>query len=92
VTESIIFWDVTPYSPVQVHRRFEDRTASIFKGQKVSKARNQKEAGSKMSACPLLVSRLASVLEDGGSMVVRIVSKFLSDYMTLHSSVIPLSA
>jgi hypothetical protein len=43
------FWDITPCSPSKVNRRFEKICRLRLQGRRVSRARNQCEAGSKQS-------------------------------------------
>jgi hypothetical protein len=33
-----IFWDVTPNDPIEVHRRFRERTTSIFRSKSKQKS------------------------------------------------------
>jgi hypothetical protein len=41
VMKSIIFWDITPCTPLSVNRRFGEHIASIFRVEEISSARNQ---------------------------------------------------
>jgi hypothetical protein len=44
--KSSVFWDITPCDPLNGRRRFG---GIHYQGQRISKARNQREAGSKQS-------------------------------------------
>jgi hypothetical protein len=44
-----IFWDITPYSPLKVNRRFGGTDYLHSQGRRISQASNQYEAGSKQS-------------------------------------------
>jgi hypothetical protein len=39
-----VFWDITPYSPLKINRRF-GRTCLHLQGRRISQARNQHESG-----------------------------------------------
>jgi hypothetical protein len=41
--KSTIFWDIMPCSPLSVNRRFGGTYRLIFRGEKISSARNQRE-------------------------------------------------
>jgi hypothetical protein len=41
--KSIIFWDITPCSPLSVNRRFGGTYRLYLQGRKISRARNQRE-------------------------------------------------
>jgi hypothetical protein len=41
--KSIIFWDITQYSPLKVNRRFGETYLLRLHGRKISGARNQRE-------------------------------------------------
>jgi hypothetical protein len=47
VMKCTIFWDITPCSPSKVNRRFGGTCRFHFQSQRIRKARNQHEAGSK---------------------------------------------
>jgi hypothetical protein len=49
VMKSIIFWDITPCSPLSVNRRLEEHIASIFRVEEISSARNNQMASDKQS-------------------------------------------
>jgi hypothetical protein len=49
VMKSTIFWDITPWGPLKVYRRFGGTRHLHFQGRKISQAGNQLEAGSKQS-------------------------------------------
>jgi hypothetical protein len=44
VMKSAIFWDITPCSPLKVSRRFGRTYRLHFQGQRISRARNQRES------------------------------------------------
>jgi hypothetical protein len=44
--KSSIFWDITPYSPMKVNWRFGGICRLHLQGRRISRARNQHEAGS----------------------------------------------
>jgi hypothetical protein len=43
VMKSAIFWDITPYSPLSINRRFGGTYSLHLQGKKISRARNQRE-------------------------------------------------
>jgi hypothetical protein len=47
VVKSSNFWDVTPYSPLKVNRRFGGTCRLNLQGRRVKQTRNQREAGRK---------------------------------------------
>jgi hypothetical protein len=47
VMKSIIFWDITRCSPLEVSRRFGGTCRLHLQGRRISQARNQREAGGK---------------------------------------------
>jgi hypothetical protein len=47
--KSYIFWDITPCSPLKVSRRFGGTYLIHHHGQRISQARNLREAGSKLN-------------------------------------------
>jgi hypothetical protein len=49
VTKTLIFWDITPCSPLKVNQLFGGTCRLHCKSRKISQARNQHEAGSKQS-------------------------------------------
>jgi hypothetical protein len=53
VMQSAIFWDITPYSPLKVNRRF-GRTCLRLQNRRISQARNRREACGKQSLLGLL--------------------------------------
>jgi hypothetical protein len=88
-----MFWGVMICSPVEVHRCFEERTASIFSvsdvisnGQDASNnLRGAQAEQNLLSSCWLLAWRIFDH-EDGGSTFLRNVNKRLPDYTTQDSS------
>jgi hypothetical protein len=46
--KSIILWDITPCSPLEVSRRFGGTYRLYLQGRRISRARNQSEAGRKL--------------------------------------------
>jgi hypothetical protein len=48
VMESPIFWDIPSHSPLIVNRRFGETCRLHLQGIRISQARNQREAGSKI--------------------------------------------
>jgi hypothetical protein len=58
--KSIIFWDMTPCSPLNFNQRFGGTYASIYRVQEISSAKNQQA-----SRCYFFD------LEDGGDMFFR---------------------
>jgi hypothetical protein len=44
VIRSSIFWDIRPYSPLKVNRRFGGTCRLHFQGRKISQARNHLES------------------------------------------------
>jgi hypothetical protein len=40
--KSSVFYDITPFSPVEVHRRFGGKYRKHLQGRKVNQSRNQK--------------------------------------------------
>jgi hypothetical protein len=61
-----IFWDITPCSPLKVNRLFGGTGLLHLKGRRISQARNQHDAGSRLFFDP----------EDGSNMFIRNVSHF----------------
>jgi hypothetical protein len=51
--KSSVFWDITPRSPLKVNRRFGGAYRPYLQGQRISQARNQRDAVSKHSDCYL---------------------------------------
>jgi hypothetical protein len=49
VMKSFIFWDITPFSPVEVKRRFGETYCLHLQCRRVSQTSGQPEAGSKQS-------------------------------------------
>jgi hypothetical protein len=47
--KSSVFWDITPCSPLQVYRRFEETCRLHIRGRRMSHSRNQHETGDKQS-------------------------------------------
>jgi hypothetical protein len=47
--QSSIFWGITPRSPLKVNRRFRETCLLHLQGRRISRARKQREAGSKKS-------------------------------------------
>jgi hypothetical protein len=47
IIKSIIFWDITPWSPLKVNRHFGGTCCLHLQGWRISQERNQREAGSK---------------------------------------------
>jgi hypothetical protein len=45
----VIFWDITPCTPLKDNGRFGEKHHLHFQGRRISKGRNQLEAGSKSS-------------------------------------------
>jgi hypothetical protein len=77
MTKRTIFWDVTPFSPVDVHRSFGGTCCLHLQGSKVSQTRNWKDGKQSEpsnSACRLrLLTFLFGLffdLEDGGSVFI----------------------
>jgi hypothetical protein len=55
VMKIIIFWDITPCSPLKVNWRFGRTFRLLLQGRGISQSRNQREAGGKQSSpCHLL--------------------------------------
>jgi hypothetical protein len=44
VVDSFIFWDITPFGPVEVNRRFGETYCLQLQGRKVSQISNQQRA------------------------------------------------
>jgi hypothetical protein len=92
---STVVWDVTPFSPVGLHRRFGGTYCLYLQGQTVSQASSQQDAGSKQSDryCRWICIGLHRVSmlpascfnpEDGSGIFLRSVGELIPDY-TLHS-------
>jgi hypothetical protein len=47
--KSSTFWDITPFNPLKVNRRFGEKSRLHLEGRRISQARNQREAGSKLA-------------------------------------------
>jgi hypothetical protein len=47
VMKSSVFWDITPFSPLKVNRRFGGTRRLHVQGRRISQARNQRKAGGK---------------------------------------------
>jgi hypothetical protein len=78
LTAVVIFWDITPCSPLKVNRRFGGTCRLHLQGRIISQARNQQES---RSARYLL--RLFFDPEDGGDMFLRNVGWRSTDYTAL---------
>jgi hypothetical protein len=50
VMKSTIFWDITPCTPMKVNRRFGGKCCIHVQDRRISRARNQREAGRKQSS------------------------------------------
>jgi hypothetical protein len=48
--KSSIFWDIMPYSPLKINRRFGGTCRLHLRGLRISQARNQREAGGRQSS------------------------------------------
>jgi hypothetical protein len=83
VPKNIVFWGVTPYSPVEVHRRF-GRTYSLDRrDQRVNQTTKQQE----MSYCfihDVFFFGLMCNLEDGGCIFLQNVGEVLPDSTVSH--------
>jgi hypothetical protein len=56
-----ILWDTTPRSPLKANRRFGGTCRLSLQGQRISQARNQREAGNKQSLLATCSSSETSV-------------------------------
>jgi hypothetical protein len=45
VMKSSVFWDITPYSPLKVNRRFRGTYWIHLQGGRISREKNQRESG-----------------------------------------------
>jgi hypothetical protein len=68
-----IFWDPTPYSPVEVHQRFERPYCLYLQDLRISQLSKKQETGSKNNS--FLLSLLFDP-EDGSSTVLRNIEDF----------------
>jgi hypothetical protein len=62
VLKSSIFWDITLYNPLRVNQRFGGTCCLLLQDWRVSKARNQHEAGSKFSEFQVPLNGLHGVI------------------------------
>jgi hypothetical protein len=81
VKKSSVFWDITLCIPLKVNWSFGGTSLLLFKGQRISQARNQCEAGSCKFCCWFL-----AFLTSAPKMEVTCSSRTLIDYCwTTHS-------
>jgi hypothetical protein len=73
-SRSSIFWDITPYSPLKINRRFGGRC----------RKKPENTGSKKASACYLIPAGFLLGLlfdsEDGGEIILRNVGCFSTDY------------
>jgi hypothetical protein len=79
IMTTAIFWDVTPYSPVEAHWSFGVTYWFHFQGPSVSQP---------FTSCLLLAGYLLGLFspEDGGIIFLRNVRQLLLEYVVLHSA------
>jgi hypothetical protein len=52
-----MLWDITPYTPVKVHRHFGETYCPHVQGRKVSEARNQQQGdGKQVFSCSSILN------------------------------------
>jgi hypothetical protein len=78
VLKSSAFWDITPYSPLNVNQCFGGTCRTNHLGRRISQARNLKET----NACHLL--GLFFDPDDGGDTLLRNVRWLSTDYTSLY--------
>jgi hypothetical protein len=89
VMNSLIFWDITPCSPLKVNWCFGRTCRLHLQGRRISQARNHHEAGTSwanLPCCFMVVSFLvySSNPEHGDGMVLRNVGWLSTDYTVLY--------
>jgi hypothetical protein len=66
IMDSTIFWDITPFSSMNVNRSFGGTCRLHLEGRKINQARNHGDAGSRKSLVGLFFGR-----GNGSDMVLR---------------------
>jgi hypothetical protein len=74
VMKSYVFWNIMPYSPLKLNRRFGGICHLHFQGRRIKEIRIQHEASNKLPCS----------IEDGGQMFLRNVCWRPTDYTTLY--------
>jgi hypothetical protein len=78
-----VIWDTTPCSPVKVSRRFRETYRSNLQGRRISQARSQHQAGSKLLAASFMLGLIFDAV-DGSDMFLRNIVKLSPEYKALY--------